>query len=153
MLSRCVYVRAWWPRMCVCASLKATGDGLHIYIGSCSIIPPLSSFILSHVPLFCPLCKSGLIKVFSVYLIYLWNYPPKCYRITSLLLFQCAMPLSTCAVAYHMQAHIRLAPQTSDLFIRSLTFTPRSNAGADSCQVNLRWAYTIGCLFTILLGA
>lgn len=45
-----------------------------IYIGSCSIILPLSSSILSHVPLFCPPCKSGLIKVFSVYLIYLRTY-------------------------------------------------------------------------------
>lgn len=70
----CVRACAMSTYVCLCVSGGLRGMDC-IYIGSCSIIPPLSSFNLSHVPLFCPLCKSGLIKVFSVYLIYLRTFP------------------------------------------------------------------------------
>lgn len=62
-----------------------------------------------------------------------------CNRITHLSHLEYVTLLSTPYGMYRSHAHIRLAPQTSDLFIHSLSFTPRSNAGADSRQVNLCW--------------
>lgn len=49
-------------------------------------------------------------------------------------------------------AQIRLAPQTSDLFIHSLSFTPRSYAGAVSRQVNLCWVLHNRVSFYIIAG-
>lgn len=61
----CVFVRLWRLRGMDCVSIYID---IYLYIGICCIFLPLSSFILSHFPFICPVCKSGLIKVFILYI-------------------------------------------------------------------------------------
>lgn len=82
-----------------------------------------------------------------IYLWYIYNYPAEfkkkewnCNRITPHSPTYFFYPLCTYTVCT-VHSHIRLAPLTSDLFILSLSFTPQSNASADSRQVNLCWVF------------
>lgn len=79
----CMCVCVVSTHVCLCASEGYGGwtvylyiyIDIYLYIDSCCIFLPLSSFIPSHFPFICPVCKSGLINVFGVYLIYLGAYP------------------------------------------------------------------------------
>lgn len=127
----------------------------------CTTIPPISCLILSHFPV-CfsnSACNPPMAYKFIIYcLSYIFvnlccNI--NCSRITPLSPLEYVTLLSThtvCITHTCTHAHIRLAPQTSDLFIHSLSH-PDLMLELTVVRLISAESYTIGCLFTLSLDA